>query len=163
MISKIISKIYIIISIFKLNIKYGNKFIIGNGVNFRSKFNIRISLNGYLKIGKGCFFNRGFSLTSFIGVTIGDDCIFGENVSIYDHNHRFNSKCLIKEQGFTYGNVIIGDNCWIGSNVTILKGVTIGDNVVIGANCVISESIPSNSIVRCNQALDIQQIAFRES
>lgn len=84
-------------------------------------------------------------------ITILDNTLFGENVHIYDHNHRFsNPNIAIKDQGYTTSIVHIGKHCWIGSNVTILKGAFIGDNCVIAAGCVIDQNVPSNTIVRRN-------------
>ena len=78
--------------------------------------------NGLISIGDNVFFNRDCSINSHKHIEIGDDCIFGENVKIYDHNHVFNRiNQLIRNQGYTNENVIIGKNCWIGSNVIILS------------------------------------------
>ena len=110
-----------------------------------------------LEIGKNVFFNRGASINCRKRIVIGSDCLFGENVKLYDHNHKFRDKDLpIATQGYVHGAIEIGKNCWIGSNVIILKGVTIGDNVVIGANCTIDKSVPSNTIVRSNAQLSFE-------
>lgn len=86
-------------------------------------------------------------LKKFKRIKIGDDCIFGENVCLYDHNHKFRKKELIRKQGYNSNQIIIRKNCWIGSDVTILAGVEIGDNVVIAANSIITKNIDSNEIV----------------
>lgn len=93
------------------------------------------------------------------GIKIGENCIFGENVLIYDHDHRFRERRgLIKDQGFVIKEVVLGNNIWIGSNVTILKGVNIGDNSVIGANCVIYKDVPENTLVRAIRSYDFIKI-----
>lgn len=103
---------------------------------------------GKVTIKKGVFINRNCSINSHEMIEIGSNTIIGENVCIYDHNHKYSDReTIIKKQGYTTSPVIIGDNCWIGSNVTILKGVTIGNNCVVGANTLISKSIPNNTIV----------------
>ena len=85
-------------------------------------------------------------------IEIGNDSIFGENVHIYDHNHIYKDENIpVNSQGFTYGEVRIGNNCWIGSNVTILKGVTIGNHSVIGAGCVVYKDVPENTVIVCEQ------------
>ncbi|WP_353322104.1 acyltransferase [Apilactobacillus apinorum] len=95
-------------------------------------------------------------------IEIGSNTIFGENVKIYDHNHRFNLKNKnISDQGFSNGTVKIGNNCWIGSNTTILKGSEIGDNVVIGAGMVIDSKIPSNTIVKRQSNYVINDIQYK--
>ena len=39
-----------------------------------------------VKIGDNVFFNNGTSIAAKEKIEIGDNCIFGENVKIYDHN-----------------------------------------------------------------------------
>ena len=113
---------------------------------FRPYFKI-VYAGGSLTIGEKCFFNSGCKITMMGQVVIGSNCLFGENVRIYDHNHRFASKELISKQGMSIGKVTIGNNCWIGTNAIILKGANIGNHCVIGAGCVISGDIPDNTIV----------------
>ena len=115
--------------------------------------------DGKVNIGSNVFFNNGCSLSSIKLIEIDDNTIFGENVLIYDHNHKFRkSDSSIKEQGYSLEEVKIGKNCWIGSNVVILKGVHIGDNSVIGAGCVVKDNIPENTIVTCDFNLIQQKI-----
>lgn len=129
----------------------------GKNVVFRKYCAISIRESGELFIGNSVFFNRGVSINCRKKIVIGDHCLFGENVKLYDHNHKFrNRDTLISKQGYVYGAIEIGNNCWIGSNVIVLKGVTIGDNVVIGANCTINKSVPSNTIVRSNGQLSFE-------
>lgn len=150
-----INKVYYII-------KYSNVSF-GKNISFRKKFKISMSNNSKLIIGNGCFFNSYCSINVKKRIVIGNNCIFGENVKIYDHNHKFNKKnILFKEQGYSLGEIKIGDNCWIGSNVCILKGVTIGNNVVISAGCVINTNIPSDVIVKQNNTNLIEKINYKE-
>lgn len=128
---------------------FGKKFIIGKKLTFRRSFHVMIEKNGKVQIGSNVFFNNGCSLSSLKLIEIGDYTIFGENVMIYDHNHKFRQKDRpIKEQGYSIEEIKIGKNCWIGSNAVILKGVHIGDNSVIGAGCVVSFDVPANTIVK---------------
>lgn len=138
---------------------FGNLFLVGRGTTFRRFFNIYLEKGATISIGRDCFFNHSCSINALEKITIGDGCIFGENVKIYDHNHRFTGlNGNIKSQGYTTGKVYIGNRCWFGSNVVVLKGVHIGDNCVIGAGCIVSNDIPPNSIVTCNRELNIESI-----
>lgn len=140
-----------------LKIIYGNKLKIGKGLSVRKDFNIFIDQKGKIEIGDNCFFNNYCSLCSMDKITIGSNTIFGENVKIYDHNHRFNQKdVLIEKQGFKTSPVKIGKNCWIGSNVIILKGVKIGDNSVISAGSIVRENVDSNMIYINGEAKEIE-------
>lgn len=128
-----------------------------NNVTFRDYCQLRSGANGKLIIGANNFFNNNCSINCLSNISIGTNCQFGEGVKMYDHNHNHSdNKKQINEQGYTYGSIVIGSNCWFGSNVIILKGVEIGDNVIIGAGCVIYKSVPANAIVINKQNLEIK-------
>jgi acetyltransferase-like isoleucine patch superfamily enzyme len=142
---------------------YGDKFKIKKGVYVRKGFVVTIEEDGYVTIGSGVFFNNYCSINSLCGIEIGDDCIFGENVHIYDHNHIYSDPNMpVNSQGFTKSLVRIGRNCWIGSNVVVLKGVTIGEHSIIGANSVIYDDVPAYSVVICNQDLKLKMFNLQE-
>lgn len=141
------------LKIMSLKLQYGNQFQAAK-FHFRSNFHVFIEEQGIVKIKNNVFFNNNCSITARLKIIIGNDCIFGENVKIYDHNHIYkDTMCLIRKQGFISNEVIIEDNCWIGSNVTILKGVHIGRHSVVGAGVVVYKDLPENSVIVCNQNL----------
>lgn len=101
-----------------------------------------------MSIGNNTFFNSGCSLNSLNSITVGNDCIFGENVKVYDHNHVFSLENVpYRKSGFTTGSISIGNDVWVCANVVICKGVSIGDGSVIGAGCVVRADVPANSIL----------------
>jgi acetyltransferase-like isoleucine patch superfamily enzyme len=132
---------------------YGKKVSFGSKVTWRRNFSLVIGPKAYIKIGNNSFFNHECTLDATTGIEIGEGTLFGENVKVYDHNHRFNDfDKLIKEQGYSSKKIVIGNHCWVGSNTVILKGVHIGDNCVIGAGCIISTDIPKNTIVKVDNS-----------
>ena len=141
---------------------YGKKIKFGKNVLFRKGLSIIIDFDGSVEIGDGCFFNNYCSINAQEKIVIENNCLFGEGVKIYDHNHMFNKKeKLIKEQGFTRNTITIGKNCWIGSNVTILKNAKIGENCVIGANVVVNKDIGNDIIVKNNENYLIESIEYK--
>lgn len=143
-----------------LDIQSGNSQVwIGKGVHFRKFCNIICSEYGKLRIGNHVFFNNYSSINCLSDITIGDNCIFGEGVRLYDHNHEYKDDTAILSQGYKLGIIVIGNNCWVGSNTIILPNVTIGDNVVIGANNIIFKSIPSNTIVKAKVDYHIHSLS----
>lgn len=135
-----------------LKLLFGRRFMVGKGVTWRRRFSVMIEPDGRCDIGDNVFFNNDCSINCIQHIVIGQGCLFGEGVKIYDHNHRFRSlNKTIKEQGYSTGEIVIGNNCWIGSNVVILKGAQIGNNCVIGAGCVIDQRILDNTIVKMNR------------
>ena len=158
---KIFKAFYHLNSIIKkaiYKIVFGKKISFGKGTTFRTNFKIYLENTGKISIGNNVFFNHNCSLNCLESIEIGDNCLFGANVKIYDQNHKFKDRKKISEQGFTTAPVKIGENCWICSNVIILKGVSIGDNCVIGANSLVYKDIPSNSVVKNKSELLINEI-----
>jgi serine O-acetyltransferase len=101
-----------------------------------ARFLTGIEIHPGAKIGKGVFIDHG------MGVVIGETCIIGDDVLIY--------------QGVTLGGTgkekgprhpVIGNNVVIGANATILGRVNIGANTKIGANTFVLQDIPENNTV----------------
>ena len=144
---KIFKRINSLVKILFYKIIYSKSLRIGINTILYPRVHIIIEKTGNVEIGKNCFFNCNCSINSIKKIKIGDDCIFGENVCLYDHDHEFKKSGLIRLQGYNSREIIIGKNCWIGSNVVILKGVKIGNNCVIGAGTIVNKDIPDNIIV----------------
>ncbi len=91
--------------------------------------------------------NAGCVLVSYARITIGDDCLIGEYVSIRDANHGLSVGVPMRLQAHRSAPVTIGRNVWIGRGSVVLKGVTIGDGAVVAANSVVSRDVPADAIV----------------
>ncbi len=138
---------------------FGERFTWGKHTTFRRNFSVYLGENAKLIVGDNCFFNNLCSINILEEVSIGEGCLFGENVKIYDHNHRFSDReAPIKDQGFTSKPVTIGRHCWLGSNVVVLKGVHIGNNCVIGAGTVVAQNVPDNTLVTMGRELIMKPI-----
>lgn len=130
------------------------KIEIGRNTEFAAYCDHEVHGNGKLIIGNRVYMNRYCMISAHDQVTIGDNCLFGPGVKIFDNNHLHNPKTGVSTDLKT-APISIGKNCWIASNVVILKGSTIGDNCVIGTGCIIHGDIPSGSVVKCKQNLII--------
>jgi acetyltransferase-like isoleucine patch superfamily enzyme len=141
-----------------LRIVFGSRLQIGPSVGVRRGFIVNIPVaDATLTIGRNCSFNNFCSLNVRHSVSIGDDCIVGEGVRFYDHDHVFRSpEIAIRDQGFVCEKIVVGDNCWLGSNVTVLKGVSVGANSIVGAGVILTKSIPPNSVVVARQNLEVR-------
>ena len=108
---------------------------------------LTIECQGRLDIGNRTIFGHHCTLAAVDFVTIGEDCLIAEMVSIRDHDHCFEDLHVpIREQGAVTAPVRIGRNVWLGAKVTVTRGVTIGDNCIVGANAVVTRDIPANAI-----------------
>ena len=106
-----------------------------------------IEANGILRVGERVTFGHHVTLGVIEAISIGDDTMIGELVSIRDHDHAFDRLDIpIRQQGAVSVPVRIGNDVWIGGQATVLKGVTIGNQAVIGANSVVTRDIPERAI-----------------
>lgn len=116
-----------------------------------------------MKIGDATIINMGARVYKCSGITIGDDCVIGENIildgraalTIGDHVDIasevmiYNSEHDINDESFkaTEAPVTIGDYVFIGPRAIILPGVTIGDRAIVGAGAVVTKDVPEGAIV----------------
>lgn len=109
-------------------------------------------------IGAKTALSNNISIIANNSVTIGADCLIGDNVLIFDSDfHGINPSDRHTSSGETKP-VILKGNTWIGSRVTIMKGVTIGKNSIIAAGSVVTKSIPPNVIAGGVPAKPIKQL-----
>lgn len=128
-------------------VELGDNVSLGAGTIIECTGVIR-ELGERVKIGS----HVGFAQNCFIAVRgpveIGDDCIFGPNVSIHSENHVFGDPDRpIRLQGATREGVRIGRDCWFGEGAVVLDGVTVGDGCVIAAGAVVTEDVPAYSVM----------------
>lgn len=127
----------------------------GNNISMGMYTTVRLTgslkqIANYVKIGN----NVGLGSHGYYGcgvgfLEIGDDCIFGNYVSIHPENHNFSDPTIpIRLQGVNGKGIVIGNNCWIGAKVTILDGTRIGNNCIVAAGAVVAGgTYPENSII----------------
>ena len=139
---------------------FGNLLSLAKGMNFRDDFHIWMEPGAKITVGDS-FFNNGCSLCAREEIVIGDDCIFGENVKVYDNNHVFKYEGIpVSQQGFRAEKLTIGNNCWIGTGCILIKGARIGDNCVIAAGQIVNGVIPANTLMRPDGTLEaIERVA----
>ncbi len=131
----------------KGGITIGNNFSLGRNSIIECTGVLR-ELGEKLVIGE----NVGIAANAFIAmrgnVEIGDNTIFGPNVSIHAENHNFEDlNTPIRLQGATRKGITIGKDCWIGSRAVILDGVKIGNHVIVAAGAVVNKDVPDYAIV----------------
>ena len=156
----------------KINMN-GFKYFIGKKSRLISK-NGNISMNdkvwissyckieadgGKIELGYNTFINDKTYIVSKERIYIGEDCLIGPGVCIYDHDHIYSDKNVaICKQGFKSQSIYIENDVWIGANSVITKGVRIGKHSIIGANSVITKDVQPYSLVGCNPAKLIRNI-----
>lgn len=132
----------------RLQIEKGASVVIGSYNQNREKMYVGVLNGGELSIGSHCFFNINSSITCVEKIVIGDNCKFGNNLVIIDHDHNYRANDIYSDDNpeFISSPVIIGNDVWIGANVVILRGTEIGDNCVIAAGSVVNGCIPPKTL-----------------
>ena len=113
---------------------------------------------GYnISIGENFYSNYNCTILDCAQVTIGNNVLFGPNVSLFTAGHPIHS--VPRNEGIEYAfPITIGNNVWIGGGVIVNPGITIGDNVVIGSGSVVTKDIPPNVIAVGNPCKVLKEI-----
>jgi acetyltransferase-like isoleucine patch superfamily enzyme len=105
--------------------------------------------NSKLKIGEGTYIGESNNIRAAGGsISIGNNCLISQQVSIIATDHGISKEQLIKAQKWVKkGDIVIGDDVWIGCSSQILSGVTIGNGAVIAAGSLVNKDVAPYSIV----------------
>ncbi|WP_151797237.1 serine O-acetyltransferase EpsC [Acinetobacter bereziniae] len=109
-----------------------------------------------IDIHPGAQIEQGFFIDHGTGVVIGETCIIGKNVRIYQAvtlgAKRFEVDDSGRLQKEYARHPIVEDNVVIYAGATILGRITIGQGAVIGGNVWITQSVAANSAVSQSSA-----------
>lgn len=115
-----------------------------------------------IDIHPGAVIGEHFCIDHGTGVVIGETCIIGNNVRLYQGVTLGAKKFSLDDSGNPLKDEprhpIIEDNVVIYSNANILGRITVGKNSVIGGNVWITNDVPANS--KITQAKVVQEHFF---
>lgn len=138
-----------------------NQFFCKTGEEFSIQSPFYCDFGFNISIGENFFSNYNLVILDVAPVTIGDNVLFGPNVSLYTAGHPIHP--ISRNSGYEYGiSITIGDNVWLGGNVVVTPGVTIGENSVVAAGSVVVKDIPANVVVAGNPCKVIREIRDEE-
>ncbi len=131
----------------KFDVPLCHSVVIGDECLFAPEVSFVVTETGKITLGNRIYIGRYCILSSDTGITIGDNTMLAEFVSVIDANHSFdNNGVPIRDQDLNALPVKIGSDVWIGRGCAILKGATIGDGAVIGSNSVVTQDIPAYAV-----------------
>lgn len=115
----------------------------------------------HVYVGNNMYANFNLTLVDDGNIFIGDNVMFGPNVTVATANHPIYPE--LRRKGLQYNkDVHIGSNVWIGASCVIVPGVSIGDNSVIGASSVVTKDIPEGAVAVGNPCRVIRFISERD-
>lgn len=138
-----------------------NQFFCKTGEEFSIQSPFYCDFGFNISIGENFFSNYNLVILDVAPVTIGNNVLFGPNVSLYTAGHPIHP--ISRNSGYEYGiPITIGDNVWLGGNVVVTPGVTIGENSVVAAGSVVVKDIPANVVAAGNPCKVIREIRDEE-
>jgi maltose O-acetyltransferase len=128
----------------------------GSNINIIAPFHCDYGTN--IEIGDNFVANYNCIILDVGKVTIGNNVMFGPNVSILTAGHPLHPDS--RNSGYEYGiEITIGDNVWIGGNTVVNPGVHIGNNAVIGSGSVVTKDVPDNVVAVGNPCRILRAIS----
>ena len=133
---------------------------IGEGCYIETPFHANFG-GAHVHFGKNIYANFNLTLVDDTHIYVGDNTMFGPNVTLATAGHPVLPE--LREKGYQFNIPIhIGKNCWIGAGSVILPGVTVGDGSVIGAGSVVTKDIPSGVVAVGNPCRVLRKIGDRD-
>ena len=131
----------------------------GSNINIIAPFHC--DYGAHIEVGDNFVANYNCVILDVAKVTIGDNVMFGPNVSILTAGHPVHPES--RNSRYEYGiEITIGDNVWIGGNTVVNPGVHIGNNTVIGSGSVVTKDIPDNVIAVGNPCKVLRPISEQD-
>jgi UDP-3-O-[3-hydroxymyristoyl] glucosamine N-acyltransferase len=128
----------------------GFQFLNVSGSVFAVKTGGRAVIRDNVEIQHNCCVDRGV----LGGDTVVCECVKIDNCVHVAHDDFIGERTFITAGVKLAGRVTIGHDCWIGVNATISNGISIGNNCKVSLGAVVTRSIPDNSTVTGNFAID---------
>ena len=133
---------------------------IGEGCYIETPFHANFG-GAHVHFGENIYANFNLTLVDDTHIYVGDNTMFGPNVTLATAGHPVLPE--LREKGDQFNIPIhIGKNCWIGAGSVILPGVTVGDGSVIGAGSVVTKDIPSGVVAVGNPCRVLRKIGDRD-
>jgi len=129
-----------------------------NGFQFLEKGSVvlpvktggRVIIEDNVEIQHNCCIDRGV----LGGNTVLKEYVKLDNFVHVAHDDIIGERTLITAGVKLAGRVIIGTDCWLGVNSTVTNGIMIGNNCKTTLGSVVTKSVPDNSTVSGNFAID---------
>lgn len=115
----------------------------------------------HVHFGNSVYANFHLTLVDDTHIYVGDNTMFGPNVTVATAGHPILPS--LREKAYQFNMPVhIGKNCWIGAGAVIVPGVTIGDNTVIGAGSIVTKDIPANVVAVGNPCKVLREISEKD-
>ena len=140
-----------------LSVQNGGRLVLNGSANIAQSSSIAIFKDARLELGNRFSANYDFLVSCKNRIQIGDDALFGWNVSLLDNDGHD----IIQNDG-TVSNkpapIFIGNHVWVCSNSTCLKGARLPDGCILASQSLLAKEILcKNALVAGSPARLIKQ------
>ncbi len=98
------------------------------------------------KFAGNAYANTGLTLVDDFEIHIGNNVMFGPNVTLSATSHPIHPD--LRRDGTQFSDpIIIEDDVWVGAHAVILPGVTVGAGSVVAAGAIVTKNVPPMSVV----------------
>ena len=109
--------------------------------------------NGVLRVGSNTtMVEVHIAVTEKSTVTIGEDCMFANDIDIRTGDSHSVIDTLTGERLNPAGDIFISRHVWVAPHTVILKGVNIGENSIVATGAVVTRSCDPGVIIGGNPA-----------
>lgn len=123
----------------------GGELKLGSDILLSSGVSLNIERNASVTIGNGVSFNRNASIFSKYLVEIGNDCLFGWNVSIRDNDgHYIDYPDKVKKNN---NYIKIGEHSWIAAECLLMKGTQLKRGAVVGTRSMVNKTFETENVL----------------
>lgn len=106
---------------------------------------LRVTGEGRLTIGDGCFINHDCLIDAAADVTIGRHVALANRVALLTSGHEIGDpRARAGER--VLRPIVIGDGAWLGAGATVLGGVTVGAGAVVAAGALVRTDVPPHTL-----------------
>ncbi|HEX3247496.1 MAG TPA: DapH/DapD/GlmU-related protein, partial [Chloroflexota bacterium] len=133
----------------QLSIGEGTSIGAFNIIDLLTDPNARSASGSRLTIGRRVAINEFNNIRVSGGsISIGDNTLISQRVSIIGTNHSLGRNAAIRDQpwNLSRATTVIEDDVWLGAHVVVLPGVRIGRGAVVGAGAIVTKDLPKYSI-----------------
>lgn len=110
-----------------------------------------------IDINPGATIGEYFAIDHGTGVVIGQTCVIGNHVTLYQGVTLGARNFTLDDQGHPVNvprHPILEDNVTVYSNASVLGRITVGHDSVIGGNVWLTESVPAGSRILQSKAVN---------
>lgn len=123
---------------------------------------ISVNRNGYLQIGAGFAATASLRLTSSCGIRFGNNVLIGwDNLFMDTDFHSI--KSVDGDTIPTYGQIVIGDDCWLGAKCVVMKNTHLPKNTIVASNSLLNKAYnsPEKSLLAGSPARVVKTGVYR--